>query len=210
MEYRISIIGISLLIMMIILRMVVKSSRFKGFWGEKKVAWSNRQLDSSLYYSFHDVILSDGRGSTTQIDHIIVSPFAIFVIETKNMRGKIVGGEEDAQWIQKFPKKSYTFQNPLRQNYKHIKVLSRLLQVPDLYFKSIVIFVGHSTFEGSMPPNVVTGDTYIRYIKRFKRRLIKKEEVQQIIKEIERLRLAPGRKTRRQHIENIEQRYGCR
>ena len=43
--------------------------------------------------------LKDG---TTQIDHILVSRFGIFVIETKDYGGWIFGGANDRFWTQVF------------------------------------------------------------------------------------------------------------
>jgi len=37
--------------------------------------------------------LPDGEGSTTQIDHFLLSPYGLFVIETKNYKGWIFGSE---------------------------------------------------------------------------------------------------------------------
>ncbi len=45
------------------------------------------------YIWFNDVTLPDEQGGTTQIDHIVLSPFGVFVIETKNYKGWIFGGE---------------------------------------------------------------------------------------------------------------------
>jgi hypothetical protein len=43
---------------------------------------------------------------------------------TKNMKGWIFGSEDYERWTQTFGKKKYSFQNPLRQNYRHTKCLS--------------------------------------------------------------------------------------
>jgi hypothetical protein len=64
------------------------------------------------------------QGSTTQIDHVLVSVYGIFVIETKNMKGWIFGDERSAQWTQSIFGKKSRFQNPLRQNYRHVKALA--------------------------------------------------------------------------------------
>lgn len=53
----------------------------------------------------------------------VVSPYGVFVIETRNMDGWIFGSEKQPVWTQKFPRKSFRFQNPLRQNYKHVKAI---------------------------------------------------------------------------------------
>lgn len=65
----------------------------------------------------------DTPDGTTQIDHVFLSPFGVFVLETKNMRGWIFGSENQAQWTQQIFKQRFKFQNPTRQNYKHLKAL---------------------------------------------------------------------------------------
>lgn len=65
---------------------VLKSPWFKGVLGEALVnftAWLG--LPVEIYHRIHDVTLPTPDG-TTQIDHIFVSRFGIFVVETKNMR----------------------------------------------------------------------------------------------------------------------------
>lgn len=44
------------------------------------------QLDTEEYIVLHDLLLPYKDG-TTQIDHVIISPYGIFVIETKNYTG---------------------------------------------------------------------------------------------------------------------------
>ena len=63
---------------------------------------------------------------TTQIDHVVVSRHGVFVIETKNYGGWIFGKPGAKNWTQKFPRRSTTFQNPLRQNDKHVRTLVEL------------------------------------------------------------------------------------
>jgi len=43
-------------------------------------------LDKNIYTLFKNVTLPTEDG-TTQIDHVIVSRYGVFVIETKNMKG---------------------------------------------------------------------------------------------------------------------------
>jgi len=68
-------------------------------------------------------------------------------------------------WTQKIYKHSDKFQNPLHQNYKHVKTLEQLLGLNDGQVYSLVVFVGDSTFKTAMPENVTYGFGYIRYIK---------------------------------------------
>lgn len=82
------------------------------------------------------------RGGTTQIDHVVVSRFGIFVIETKNMKGWIYGSADQAQWTQVIYRHKSKFQNPIRQNYKHVKAIQELLDVEVHNLHSVVAFIG--------------------------------------------------------------------
>lgn len=63
--------------------------------------------------------------------------YGIFVIETKNYKGWIYGSERDRQWTQVIYKRKERFQNPLRQNCRHTKVLSELTGIPHNLFKLV-------------------------------------------------------------------------
>ena len=59
-------------------------SIFKGWIGEKKTAFRMWLfLNNRTYKRFHNIIIPSSSG-TTQIDHLVVSPFGVFIIETKN------------------------------------------------------------------------------------------------------------------------------
>ena len=65
----------------------LKSSFMKGVFGEWLVNSAARLfLDKDKYRLFKNVTLPTEDGAT-QIDHVIVSRYGIFVIETKNMKG---------------------------------------------------------------------------------------------------------------------------
>ncbi|QSW90410.1 NERD domain-containing protein [Flavobacterium endoglycinae] len=61
-------------------------SKIKGIIGEKTVSSILHFLDKSEYKIINNVVLKTGE-VTTQIDHVIISSFGIFVIETKNYKG---------------------------------------------------------------------------------------------------------------------------
>ena len=78
--------------------------RLRGAFGETLLAAVlRRKLDASIYHVLNDVYLPLDDGSTTQIDHVVVSPFGVFVIETKTYKGWIFGNPRDAQWTQVLP-----------------------------------------------------------------------------------------------------------
>jgi len=133
---------------------VLRSARFKGLSGELRVqAVTDQRLNGRTYRSLHDLTLPTPDG-TTQIDHVIVSKFGVFVIETKNLTGWIFGDERSRKWTQSIYRKRYQFMNPLRQNYKHVKTVEKLLGLGPWCLHSVVVFVGKSEFKTTMPPNV--------------------------------------------------------
>lgn len=142
----------------------IKTSWFKGVMGEFIVnVMAKIKLDKASYHLIKNVTLPTDDG-TTQIDHIIVSIYGAFVVETKNIKGWIFGGEHQKMWTQQIYKHKNKFQNPLHQNYKHVKTLQSLLNLDDEQFHSLVVFVGDSHFKTKMPDNVTHGMRYIHYI----------------------------------------------
>jgi hypothetical protein len=74
----------------------------KGWLGEKMTTFGMwLKLDREVYRRVHNVILP-ARIGTTQIDHVVVSIYGLFVIETKNMDGWIFGSAEQQTWTQEF------------------------------------------------------------------------------------------------------------
>jgi len=144
------------LVTILIIAKILGSVRFRGWFGEHAVSKGLSRLDPTHYQTFHDLYLPrpDGKG-TTQLDHVVVSPFGIFVIETKNYRGWIFGSEKQRQWTQQIYKRKERFQNPLHQNHLHIRALMQLLGLPESAFHSVIFFIGDSTFKTPMPPNVL-------------------------------------------------------
>lgn len=128
---------------------------FKGWIGEKMTSIGmSFSLDRKIYRRIDDLILPTEHG-TTRIDHVIVSRYGIFVVETKNMRGWILGSEADAEWTQVNSGRKTRFQNPLRQNYRHTCAVAEKLNVDHDAVLSIVFFVGGCRFMKPVPRNVL-------------------------------------------------------
>ena len=184
---------------------VIKSPWFKGRAGEAVVNLSARLfLDKACYHLIKNVTLPTEDG-TTQIDHIIVSRYGVFVVETKNMKGWIFGNAKQRYWTQKIFKYSQKFQNPLHQNYKHVKTLQNLLGLSDEQVFSVVVFVGDSTFKTPMPENVTHGGGYVRFIKAQTEQRLSDVEVQKVIEAIESGRLAATFKNHRYHVKHVKE-----
>jgi len=173
-----------------------KASQLKGWFGEEMVNRAiSGALDQTIYRSFHNVIIPDYYGMT-QIDHTIISPYGIFVIETKNIKGWIFGSERDNRWTQCLRGgKKYSFQNPLRQNFRHTKSISMFLGLPHYCMHSIVLFMGGCEIKTKMPNNVLDSGTKtsIRkeisrdYIGGFKKVYLTDEQIEDAVFKIDEL-----------------------
>lgn len=185
----------------------LKQPGVKGSLGEWRVRLlALHGLDSKVYYGLHNVTLPTLKG-TTQIDHLFVSRYGIFVLETKNMRGWISGGEQDRHWTQQFHRRSFTFQNPLRQNYRHLKALETLLGIEPGHMHSVIVFAGGGTFKTPMPANVTQGAGFVRYIRSFRDPVFTEGEAAMLFDILQRIRLAPTRATHREHVQQLQRRH---
>lgn len=181
--------------------MSLKSS-FKGFLGETVInvaMWL--KLEKDVYHRLNNITLPLANSGSTQIDHIIVSVYGIFVIETKNYKGWIYGSENQRQWTQVFPNGSkYKFQNPLRQNYLHIKTLADLLGLELRYFHSMIAFIGECELKtrDELPEHVLTGGM-VSYVKKKQDKMLTEDEVTSIVEQIESNKFSKSWRTNRQH-----------
>lgn len=201
--YIIFIVGV------LLLTTYLSSPKFKGKLGEFAVTLHAKQYLNEQYSLLNDCTLPDEVGGATQIDHILLSPFGVFVIETKNYQGWIFGSERQKQWTQKLYKKSFKFQNPLHQNYKHLRTLEKILEdiVDPQYLHSLVVFTPQSTFKTPMPPNVVQGKAWIDVVKNFQQEVIPPMKLKRIKYRIEKEILDKGWKTNQLHVQNLKSRH---
>jgi hypothetical protein len=176
-------------------------SSFKGVLGETVIniaMWL--KLEKDVYHRLNNITLPLANGGSTQIDHVIVSVYGIFVIETKNYKGWIFGNEKQRQWTQVIMGRKYKFQNPLRQNYLHIKTLADLLALDLNYFHSMIAFIGECELKtrDELPEHVLTSGM-ASYVKKKQNKLLSEEEVKAIVEQIESNRFIKSWKTNRHH-----------
>ncbi|WP_139998004.1 nuclease-related domain-containing protein [Paenibacillus paridis] len=105
-----------------------KSPTFKGFIGEASVRAKLKKLNPKEYILLKDIVLKKADGRTSQVDHIVISKYGLFVIETKNYTGWIVGNEKAEYWTRVIYKRKEKLYNPIRQNYGHMKAIEAVLE----------------------------------------------------------------------------------
>ena len=185
------------------------SPKQKGARGERRVAQLLRAGLPDEYRIMNDVYLPLPDGTTTQIDHIVVSQYGIFVIETKTYSGWIFGDEKSPEWTQSIYHKKSRFQNPIRQNYKHICALEDNLGIDKSYFHSVVVFAGDCTFKTPMPNGVVYSRRAADFIRSFDRQIIKVKQLDEIVSVIAAWQETLSKEQIRNHIANLEKRHSA-
>ena len=200
-----------------IIRLVGRIFSNKGSRGEKRVNSKISKLPPE-YSSLSDVLLKRPDGSTSQIDHIVVSRNGIFVIETKNYSGKIYGSDVSENWTEYFNwlshshfnygshSKSYTFYNPVKQNQGHIHTLRILLaDFGKLPIYSIIAFSNTADLRVSVSSaEVVHWISLKRTILGHSSLLLSEEQVSGILSEINANRIENTKEAVSQHVSNAK------
>ena len=143
----------------------VYKAKIKGYIGEKQVSKRLRKLNKRKYKVLNNVLLKTANGST-QIDHVVISIYGIFVIETKNYKGLIFGSENDENWTQVIYKNKGKFRNPIKQNYGHVlSIRERLSLDSSTNINPIVVFTNRATLKVNTKSPVMYDNNVIDYIR---------------------------------------------
>lgn len=180
------------------------ATKIKGFMGEKTVAFLLSGLDPKKYKVINNVMLQVN-GRTTQIDHIVVSNYGVFAIETKNYTGNIYGKEYDENWTQVINKHTKNrFNNPIKQNYGHIQALKEVLsEVPFVNFISIIVFTVKAELKVNTKTDVIYTARLSKTIKKYSEETIADSTKQQIYEKLISLNIS-SKENSKAHIQAIK------
>ncbi|KXV19230.1 nuclease-related domain-containing protein [Gluconobacter oxydans] len=128
----------------------------KGTLGEATV---RATLDRSSLPCLHDVRLPRAMGEgTTQIDHLVLLPEAIMVIETKHYAGRLSGHPKDEYWRQRLGSETEgrLIYSPIRQNAGHCAVVRAVTSQAclDVQILSRIVLTGRATVSAELQPYV--------------------------------------------------------
>ena len=199
------IITIVLFVTFVTLSIVLSRPSIKGKIGERRVSKKiNRLANRYGGYVINDVMIPGENDTTSQIDHIYVSPYGIFVFETKNYSGRIYGNDSQSQWTQvlAYGNTKNHFYSPVKQNETHIYRLRKLLDT-NVNFYSVIIFVNGNTYY--IDSEYVISPSSIKYlISKDNVPTITNEEIDTIVNKIMECKNNPI-KTNREHVKEIKQ-----
>mgnify|MGYP000131284809 FL=1 len=152
--------------------------------------------------------LEDG---TTQIDHILVSRFGVFVIETKNFSGWIFANAKQATWTQVLFHKKFKFQNPIFQNMRHVNAVKNTLDfLQPNHIKSLVVFTGDAKFKTDVPTEVFTVSKLVKYLRSHNDEVMSLNRMQFCVGRLETARLAISGETDLAHVKSLQSRHGAK
>ena len=177
----------------------VFEKRIIGFFGELWVKKELKKLNDE-YKIINDVMIRTNDGRTHQIDHLVISKYGIFVIETKQYNAKLIGNDYDKKWIYKSYGIKKDINNPVHQNYGHMQALKEVLNIEKEKLISIVCISSRAILR--IKSNVVVGiDKLLSKIKSYDSEII--HNVDEIYNQINSLNIL-DKKERKNHIQTVE------
>lgn len=169
------------------------SPRFRGDIAESRVRRILAAgLEKSRYTVLDDVTIPSN-GGTAHIDHIVVSKYGIFVIESQYAQGQVSGGEFQERWKQQHFGRSSQLDNPMHRNALQVEALARLLGVPASRFIPIVVMAGQKDFRTEMPENLLEPEKLIRYMRKKAQQRLESDQASRVLKQIGDARIRPER-----------------
>ena len=176
----------------------------RGNKGEKKVKDILKKI-KDYHKVLNDITFVVGKTEMShQIDHILIHPHGVFVIETKNYYGEIICDTYDSFWIKVVKGNKEKIANPLKQNKSHMIVVKKLLKnkydiIPVVVFvknnapyiddnainmKDLLLFIDSYPYQKELDKNEIN-DIY-KTLKSLSSDLSKKEHLENIgyLKEI--------------------------
>lgn len=178
----------------------------KGHYYEELVNKEILQL-SEEYFLFND-LLFEINGYSTQIDHLVVSPYGIFVIETKGYSGLIFGGENSLYWTKLIYRRKYKFYNPIKQNAGHVVFLYHMLRcLTDIPFITIVAFSDNSELKVHANNSIVVNISNLKSaILQHRKSVLNKDTIDWIIQTISQNRIVLDKDKLKKHNYNVKYR----
>ena len=160
------------------------------------------------YHLMNHVTLQMHDG-TTEVDHVLVSRFGVFVIETKDYKGWIFANGSHAHWTQVLFKAKFQFQNPIFQNQRHVGAVEHLLDfLPPGAVRSAVVFVGSAEFKTEIPQGVFRSvSALVDYLRAQTVQIMSINRVQFCVGRLETARLAVSGKTDVEHVQDLLRRH---
>ena len=155
------------------------SRKAAGLQGENRMRhFLDDQLEEPTYLVMHGVIIPGLYGMPTQIDHLVISTYGVFVVEMKNWKGDLWA--RTTRWLQRKGMREQMLKNPIRQNAQHVKTIATRLNIPEYLIHNLVAVPQEARFSGRPPRGVYFASQIPDAIRAYSKPVIKPRQVPEI------------------------------
>lgn len=186
-------------------RFLPSQAEYRGRRGEQCIFSILKQLPDE-YYTGNDIVIQRN-GYSVQIDHVVISPYGIFVIETKNYTGWIYGNDDSDQWTKNMYGHKYHFGNPLKQNYSHVKALADLFCMSVNSFIPIVVFLHGADLRCNTSGTVIYAGQLLEEIYSHRQQVMTLSDVQRLTTILNNATIET-KETRKEHLNKVYENIG--
>jgi hypothetical protein len=113
------------------------------------------RLERIAFQAVHQVLVPDGMGGFIHIDHLLLTPRCVLVLDTRRVAGLIFGGDQMSDWTV-MGRRRYTFDNPQPALYDRIAAVKAL--VGDVPVEGRLLFSNVGKFTKGIPKYVLMLD----------------------------------------------------
>ena len=115
------------------------------------------RLNRIAFETVHQVQVPDGMGGYFHVDHLLLTPRGVLVLDTRRVAGLIFGGDQMSEWTVMARGHRFTFENPQPALYDRIAAVKAV--VGDLPVEGRLLFSNIGRFTKGMPKWVLMLDS---------------------------------------------------
>jgi len=116
-----------------------------------------QRLARISFEAVHQMQVPDGMGGYFHLDHLLLTPRGLLVLDTRRVAGLIFGGDQMSEWTVMARGRRFTFENPQPALYDRIAAVKAL--VGDLPVEGRLLFSNVAKFTKGIPKWVVMLDS---------------------------------------------------
>lgn len=178
-------------------------AKVSGDFGEYEISSVLKSLPD-CYHIMNNILLKTKKGST-QLDHVIVSPFGVFVVETKNHKGMIFGDTMGRVWTQVLRNGAHnTFYSPVLQNAGHMENLYRHIGLKRELMTGMIVFTNpEADLRNVNCPFCMRTESLYEAILSYDRQVFTEKQMYEVIKRIDSVNTSSYLNDRK-HVEYVK------
>ena len=106
-----------------------------------------------------DILVPNGDGGEIHIEHVLLSPRGVILIDIKDVAGNVFGSDSMQDWTVISAKRRFTFSNPQQPLYDRLAAIRRI--VTGVPVEAYVAFTPGAEFSKGRPANVALLDVLL-------------------------------------------------